>query len=160
LAVRAATIFRPASGHLARCFRSSMRVSEAWITLCNEVGAFTKGAFMRQHWGEICWLSVILLTGCAASQGGQSTAVRPAAMPPESLRPAVDRILTPGDVQVAEGNLRTLGFDPGPVDGHFTAETQAAIRAFQDRYGIPSSGLFDYATRQELLPGLDPKPGP
>jgi peptidoglycan hydrolase-like protein with peptidoglycan-binding domain len=48
------------------------------------------------------------------------------------------------------------GFDLGPVDGIFTAQTQAALRAFQARYGLPVSGLLDYATRLELLPGLIP----
>jgi peptidoglycan hydrolase-like protein with peptidoglycan-binding domain len=53
--------------------------------------------------------------------------------------------------------LKDFGFDPGPVDGLFTAQTQAALRAFQARYGVPVSGLLDQATRLELLPGLDPK---
>jgi peptidoglycan hydrolase-like protein with peptidoglycan-binding domain len=65
--------------------------------------------------------------------------------------------LTQGDIQVAEAHLRQLGFDPGPVDGLFTAQTRAAIRAFQSRYGLPVSGLLDRATRLELLPGLDPE---
>ena len=51
--------------------------------------------------------------------------------------------------------MRDFGFDPGPVDGLFTAQTQAAVRAFQARYGLPVSGLIDRAIRQELLPGLD-----
>jgi peptidoglycan hydrolase-like protein with peptidoglycan-binding domain len=77
-----------------------------------------------------------------------------------SERPALDRLLTSGDIQVAEGHLKAFGFDPGPVDGLFTTQTQAAVRAFQARYSLPVSGLLDYATRQELLPGLDfQKPG-
>jgi peptidoglycan hydrolase-like protein with peptidoglycan-binding domain len=51
--------------------------------------------------------------------------------------------------------LRDFGYDPGPVDGLFTAQTQAAVRAFQARYGIPVSGLLERDTRQELVPGLD-----
>jgi peptidoglycan hydrolase-like protein with peptidoglycan-binding domain len=56
---------------------------------------------------------------------------------------------------VAEAHLKDFGYDPGPVDGIFTAETQAAVRAFQARYGIPVSGLLDRQTRRALLPGLD-----
>jgi carboxyl-terminal processing protease len=63
--------------------------------------------------------------------------------------------LSRGEIQVAETHLRDFGFDPGPVDGIFTAETQAAVRAYQARYGIPVSGLLDYRTRRELLPGLE-----
>jgi peptidoglycan hydrolase-like protein with peptidoglycan-binding domain len=53
--------------------------------------------------------------------------------------------------------LKEFGFDPGPVDGMFTDQTQAAVRAFQARYGLPVSRLLDHATRLELLPGLHPE---
>jgi hypothetical protein len=88
------------------------------------------------------------LTACAASQ----------AKGPVGLQPAYDRILLAGDIYVAEAHLRDFGFDPGPMDGIFTAETRAAVRAYQVRYGLPVSGLLDWKTRQELLPGLD-QPG-
>jgi N-acetylmuramoyl-L-alanine amidase len=55
--------------------------------------------------------------------------------------------------------LQAFGFDPGPIDGIFTAETAAAVRAFQARYGLTVSGLLDYATREELKLGIDPKRG-
>ncbi|MGH8065239.1 MAG: peptidoglycan-binding domain-containing protein [Candidatus Entotheonellia bacterium] len=58
-------------------------------------------------------------------------------------------------MQVAEGHVNAFGCDPGPVDGLLTAQTPAAVRAFQVRYGLPVSGLLDRATREELLPGLD-----
>jgi peptidoglycan hydrolase-like protein with peptidoglycan-binding domain len=67
----------------------------------------------------------------------------------------VDRLLNRGDIQVAEVHLQDFGFDPGPVDGIYTAETQAAVRGYQARYGLPVSGLLDYTTRLQLLPGLD-----
>jgi peptidoglycan hydrolase-like protein with peptidoglycan-binding domain len=100
---------------------------------------------MSQRWSVIGWLPVVVLTACVASQKGEPTA----------LRPAPDRLLTRGEIRVAEANLQGFGFDPGPIDGSFTAETQAAVRAFQARYGLTVSGLLDRATRRELLPGLD-----
>ena len=60
----------------------------------------------------------------------------------------------PGEIQVAETHLRDFGYDPGPVDGIYTDQTQAAVRAYQARYGVPVSGLLDRQTRRELLPGL------
>jgi Putative peptidoglycan binding domain len=87
-------------------------------------------------------LAMLSLVGCTAPH-------------PAGLRPAYDRILLPGDIRVAEGHLRNFGYDPGPVDGRFTAQTQAALRAYQARYGLPVSGLLDRATRRELVPGLD-----
>jgi peptidoglycan hydrolase-like protein with peptidoglycan-binding domain len=91
---------------------------------------------------------VALLTGCVASQTGGST----------GLQPATDELFTAGDSQVAQGYLRAFGFDPGPVTGVFTAETQAAVRAYQSRYGLPVTGLLDPATRRGLLPGFDQRP--
>jgi peptidoglycan hydrolase-like protein with peptidoglycan-binding domain len=104
---------------------------------------------MRQFWGAIAWLPLWLLTACAAPQTEVPTA-RPA-------NPAVDRLLTSGDIQVAQSRLQAFGFDPGPVDGRFTAQTQAAVLAFQRRYGLPVSGLLDRPTREELKLGVDPK---
>jgi peptidoglycan hydrolase-like protein with peptidoglycan-binding domain len=91
------------------------------------------------------WVVAVLLTGCVASQPQQ----------PATVQPALDTLLTPGDIQVAQEHLRALGFDPGPVNGVFTAETRAAVRAYQAREGLPVSGLLDRATRRELLPGFD-----
>jgi peptidoglycan hydrolase-like protein with peptidoglycan-binding domain len=56
---------------------------------------------------------------------------------------------------VAQTHLRDFGFDPGPFDGLYTAQTQAAVRAYQGRYGLPATGLLDYTTRLQLIPGLD-----
>jgi peptidoglycan hydrolase-like protein with peptidoglycan-binding domain len=80
--------------------------------------------------------------------------VAPQAYRPPGPRPAYDRLFTAGDIQVAETHLRDFGYNPGPVDGMFTAETQAAVRAYQRRYGLPVTGQLDRATRRELLPGL------
>jgi Putative peptidoglycan binding domain len=99
-------------------------------------------------------LSLAVLCVSACTTPGHSNAT-PSALGRDSVRPAVDRFMTRGEIRVAEGHLRDLGFEPGPVDGTFTAETQAAIRAFQSRYGMSVSGLLDRETRLELLPGVD-----
>ena len=110
---------------------------------------------MRRLRGVIGWLPLVLLTACVASQTEAPMAVRPGARIPGLAHPAPDRLLTAGEIQVAEQHLQDFGFDPGPVDGLFTAQTQAAVRAFQARYGMAVSGLLDRETRLELLPGLD-----
>jgi hypothetical protein len=98
------------------------------------------------------WFPIVLmglaglwLTACVTSP----------ATSPAGLRPADDRLLLAGDIYVAETHLRDFGYDPGPVDGVFTAETRAAVRAYQARYGLPVSGMLDYTTRLQVLPGLD-----
>lgn len=62
-----------------------------------------------------------------------------------------------GDIQVTQAHLKAFGFDSGPVDGIFTAQTQAAVRAFQARYGTQVSRLLDRDTREELDSGLNRK---
>jgi peptidoglycan hydrolase-like protein with peptidoglycan-binding domain len=74
------------------------------------------------------------------------------------LQPAMDEILSAGDIHVAQEHLRAFGLDPGPVQGVFTAETQAAVRAYQARYGLPVTGLLDGVTRRGLLPGSERLP--
>lgn len=101
---------------------------------------------MKRLWGVIGWLPGVLLIACVASH----TTERPSG--PE--RPAVDRFLTRGDIQIAEAPLQGFRFDPGPVNGGFTAQTQVAVRAYQARYGLPVSGLLEYPTHLPLIPGL------
>ena len=102
---------------------------------------------MRPSWGVIGWLPLVLLTACVASHTGEHQTA--------TLRPAVDRLLNRGDIQVAEAHLQDFGFDPGPIDGIYTAQTQAAVRAYQATYGLSVSGQLAYETRLQLLPGVD-----
>ena len=101
---------------------------------------------MRRSRSVISWLPLVLLTACVAS-------------PPGTVRPAVDRLLSRGDIQVAQTHLRAFGFDPGPIDGIYTPQTQAAVRAYQATYGLSVSGQLDLQTREELKLGVDPKRG-
>jgi peptidoglycan hydrolase-like protein with peptidoglycan-binding domain len=67
------------------------------------------------------------VSACTAPHRSSS----PPSMPTQrSERPAPDRLLTRGDTQVAEAHVQDIGCDSGPVDGSFTAQTQAAVRAF------------------------------
>jgi peptidoglycan hydrolase-like protein with peptidoglycan-binding domain len=60
-----------------------------------------------------------------------------------------DRELT-RDVQ---RQLKALGFNPGGVDGNFGSQTEAAVRAYQQKYRLPETGKLDEATLRSLLPG-------
>jgi len=42
--------------------------------------------------------------------------------------------------------LRTLGFDPGPVEGVFGAKTESAVKAFQQSREIPADGIVGRVT--------------
>ena len=111
---------------------------------------------MRPSWGVISWLALLLLTASVTSFTKKNGGL---VIHPGPERPAMDRLLTRGNIEVAEMRLKQFGFDPGPVDGQVPAQTQAAVRAFQARYGLPVSGLLDRPTREELKLGVDPKRG-
>ena len=106
---------------------------------------------MKRSRGVISWLPLLLLTACVASHSGEYQA--------GTVRPAVDRLLNRGDIQVAQTHLREFGFDPGPIDGIYTVQTQAAVRAYQATYGLSVSGLLDRQTRDQLKVGPDSRRG-
>jgi murein L,D-transpeptidase YcbB/YkuD len=106
---------------------------------------------MRRSRGVIGWLPLVLLTACVASHSREHHA--------GTIQPAVDRFLNRGDIEVAQMHLRAFGFDPGPIDGIYTAQTQAAVRAYQATYGLVVSGLLDRQTREQLKVGPDAKRG-
>ena len=47
------------------------------------------------------------------------------------------------DVEQLEAALSRLGFTPGPVDGVYTPETQAAVLAWQESVGADTDGVVD-----------------
>lgn len=54
-------------------------------------------------------------------------------------------------IKHAQEQLKEAGFDPGPIDGQFGPQTQAALREFQKSHGLPQTGQFDQATKQQLM---------
>lgn len=44
------------------------------------------------------------------------------------------------DVQYLQFRLRRRGFDPGPMDGYFGSQLEAAVLALQSYYGLPQTG--------------------
>ena len=52
--------------------------------------------------------------------------------------------------QQAQSKLKSLGLDPGPLDGVAGGGTRTAVQAFQKQSGIPETGALDAATLDKL----------
>jgi peptidoglycan hydrolase-like protein with peptidoglycan-binding domain len=55
--------------------------------------------------------------------------------------------------------LEAAGFSTGPEKGNITPETEAALRAYQQKNGLPTTGALDEATQRSLVAGQMPTPG-
>ena len=54
----------------------------------------------------------------------------------------------------AQSKLAILGFDPGTADGILGRHTITAIKAFQEKSGLPVTGTLDSATLAKLDIGV------
>ncbi len=59
--------------------------------------------------------------------------------------------------QQAQSKLKSLGLDPGPLDGVAGGATRTAVQAFQKQSGIPETGALDAATLDKLGIGTSDK---
>ncbi len=53
-------------------------------------------------------------------------------------------------VKKAQQELKTAGYDPGPIDGRMGTETQKAVKDFQQAKGLTVNGKLDSRTQQAL----------
>jgi peptidoglycan hydrolase-like protein with peptidoglycan-binding domain len=100
--------------------------------------------------GRIGAFSTISTLAAALALASPSAGV--AAQPPTSAgwhgraihqpQPPTDAIATtPGSVREVQRRLVRLGYRPGPVDGLFGAQTQAAVQWFQIKHGLAPDGV-------------------
>jgi cell wall-associated NlpC family hydrolase len=54
------------------------------------------------------------------------------------------------EVKQVQQKLKSLGYDPGPVDGEYGAATAAAVRAFQKKNKLKPDGAIGVETRKVL----------
>jgi hypothetical protein len=91
----------------------------------------------------------------APSQGVPGTPQRPAdPLRPRGASPDTVGLSDAQQVRNLQQALKDRGMHPGPVDGVVSPETQAAIRAFQERQKVPVTGRLDSRTREKL--GMSP----
>jgi hypothetical protein len=83
---------------------------------------------------------VVIMTLTIAAMGANVSASRAGAYNPVT--------------QQAQSKLAAQGFDPGTLDGVAGPRTSAAVKAFQEKSGLPQSGALDDATLQKLEIGV------
>ena len=65
-------------------------------------------------------------------------------------RPEQKQLLTKDNLKLVQTRLQAEGVYAGPVDGEVNAQTEAALRAYQQKHGLPVSGAADEATLKQL----------
>lgn len=74
--------------------------------------------------------------------------------PEESIPNNLPKLTSPGPYsdfyKQLQQKLNTLGFDAGPVNGDFSAKTQAALAQYQLAMMLPASGMPDAPTLLQL----------
>jgi peptidoglycan hydrolase-like protein with peptidoglycan-binding domain len=60
------------------------------------------------------------------------------------------KIITKDNLKVVQERLKAEGVYAGSVDGEMNAETEAALRQYQQKQGIPVSGMADEETLKQL----------
>lgn len=81
------------------------------------------------------------------------------APPPAATTPTTTHAPMSRDtVRKIQRSLRQAGDNPGPIDGIVGPRTQAALRHYQQREGLPVTGTLDAQTMQRLAANAPPAP--
>jgi peptidoglycan hydrolase-like protein with peptidoglycan-binding domain len=73
---------------------------------------------------------------------------------PDEPRPEQGQIIAKDNLKLVQQRLQAEGVYAGPVDGELNAQTEAALRQYQQKRGLPASGAPDEATLKELQIGI------
>ena len=65
-------------------------------------------------------------------------------------RPEQQQLLTKDNLKLVQERLKAEGVYAGPVDGELNAQTEAALRQYQEKQRIPVSGAADEETLKQL----------
>jgi peptidoglycan hydrolase-like protein with peptidoglycan-binding domain len=65
-------------------------------------------------------------------------------------RPEQQQLISKENVKLIQERLTAEGVYAGPIDGELNAQTEAALRQYQEKQGLPVSGAADEATLKQL----------
>ncbi len=63
------------------------------------------------------------------------------------------------DVSALQRRLAALGFYTGPITGYYGALTESAVKAYQEHFNLPATGLVGTLTREQLNDKVTPSSG-
>jgi peptidoglycan hydrolase-like protein with peptidoglycan-binding domain len=93
--------------------------------------------FVAVLMGSVLWLCPIMVEAGTAGTTGEQT-------------PLQQQVITKENFKLIQERLTAEGVYAGPLDGELNAQTEAALRAYQQKQGLPVSGAADPATLKEL----------
>jgi peptidoglycan hydrolase-like protein with peptidoglycan-binding domain len=93
---------------------------------------------------SVLWLCPVLIEAGTAGTGEQ--------------RPEQKQLITTENLKLVQQRLQAEGVYAGPVDGELNAQTEAALRQYQEKQGLPVSGAVDETTLQRLQITLPTSP--
>jgi len=79
--------------------------------------------------------------------------------PSPELLALLEATENPPGIQLAQASLKTLGFDPGPVDGQMGPKTVKALRTYQNACGLPADGALSAGLLCYLADAAGPMTG-
>ena len=86
---------------------------------------------------SVLWLCPLMVEAGTAGTTGEQ-------------RPEQPQLLSTENLKLVQERLKAEGVYAGPVDGELTAQTEAALRHYQEKQRLPVSGAADEATLKEL----------
>lgn len=63
-----------------------------------------------------------------------------------SIDQTLEKDMTDEQIEHAQEILRSLGYEPGRIDGYYDLKTEIAVKAFQSAAGLPATGKIDVKT--------------
>jgi peptidoglycan hydrolase-like protein with peptidoglycan-binding domain len=93
-------------------------------------------AFVAVFMCSVLWLCPLMVEAGTAGTTGE--------------RPEQPQRMTKDNVKLLQERLAGEGVYAGPVDGELNTQTEAALRAYQQKHGLPASGAADEATLKQL----------
>jgi hypothetical protein len=104
-------------------------------------------------------LSVRWQTDAPQSELGPSEAQQNRAEEHAVRTSVLPELLSQAQIRRYQEQLDVKGFPTGAEKGILTPETEAALRAYQQEYGLAVTGELDDVTQRSLLAGRTPTPG-